>query len=217
MSYEHKIQKDGRAKVDRGYFGHFHRRTWILQWPYCSKTTRDLAEYEDGEKYTSYLRHFSQTQRQLYKTALKDGRNSTQSNIYRGEAGKRKLKCKLGGVLKKSSKKIEEKQPKTSGESCWMNTLRLIIIMWTDTLMKFSKKLIPEELFSFYLEISWEEPNLCTRYWVGGMLSIFQLSHEIPVSLVQLHIARLDKKYQYILATDGALWSEKKAKELQLD
>jgi len=47
--------------------------------------------------------------------------------------------------------------------------------------------------------------------------AIFKLWKEIPVSLVQTYISWLEKKYQYVKATNGALWNKKKAKELGLD
>jgi len=46
--------------------------------------------------------------------------------------------------------------------------------------------------------------------------SIFRLWDEMPIFLLQIFISRLDKKHQYIIATNGDLWSEKKAKDLHL-
>jgi len=40
--------------------------------------------------------------------------------------------------------------------------------------------------------------------------SIFRLWDEMPIFLVQIFISRLDKKHQYILATNDDLWPEKK-------
>jgi len=44
----------------------------------------------------------------------------------------------------------------------------------------------------------------------------FRLWDEMPIFLVQIFISRLDKKHQYIIATNGDLWSEKKGKDFHL-
>jgi len=47
--------------------------------------------------------------------------------------------------------------------------------------------------------------------------AIFDLWAQIPQSIIQTYISRLQKKYEYIIETEGALWSEKRAKLLNLE